>query len=462
MRERTLLPFLFLALLGVACGRGGSGHRPWGATDGGVDKGEPAIAAAPGHAGSETCQGCHAEIFAEWERTFHNLSVRRTDRTGATGEGVVADADGNGRDDFRDGLDLATDADFAAFGGNAPRLLFNGGATFPHRVRIGAVTYEVWRTLGGNGVWHQRYLTRIGETVFYLPIEYVEATRDWIPYESGVFYDGATPRFASLAAAAAGLDPAASFDLGCAGCHATGLEVSFDAGSGQYVTGYEEITIGCEACHGPGAAHAAGLGDPGLILNPADLLDGTANGVLAADLVCGRCHVKGEGGIPAGGAHPAGYPWRTGGSTFPPGGTDFDAYYTVSSDPADWWRYKDNPSGFAPTPADKTDDTRLAARSAELTWPDLELGVHGPAKPWSPYCFSCHDPHSRAARHQIRTEIRRDGNVFTGVTAENNKLCLVCHQGHGDFDRLTAADIEGITDAGAPVSVVDAVLDHMK
>jgi hypothetical protein len=463
MRDRAhfLLPFVVLALCLAGCGQGGTGHRPWGATDGGVDKGEPAIAAAPGHVGSETCQGCHSGIFAEWERTFHKLSVRRTGIAGATGEGVVADADANGRDDFRDGLDLSTDPDFAALGANAPELVFNGGAEFPHRVRIGGVNYEVWRTLGGNGLWQQRYLTRIGSTVFLLPIEYVEATRDWIPYEPEVFYDGAAPRFASLGAAEAGLDPAASFDLRCAGCHSTGLEVAFDGGSGQYVTGYEEVTIGCEACHGPGAAHAAGLGDPSLILNPSDLLDGSTNGVLAADLVCGRCHVKGEGGIPPGGAHPTGYPWLTGSSTFPPGNTNLSDYYIVTNDPADWWRTKDNPMGFAPTPADPTDDTVLTARSGELTWPDLALGVHGPNNPWSPNCFDCHDPHSRAAPHQIRTEIRRDGLVFTGVTAENNKLCLVCHQGHGDFAALTATDVEGISDASAPAAVSGAVIDHM-
>jgi hypothetical protein len=325
------------------------------------------------------------------------------------------------------------------------------------------VTYDVWRTLGGNGFWRQRYLTRIGRSVHVLPVQYNEVPGDWIPFRPEDWYDGnGAPRFGDPATVAAEIDPSYSFDLKCVGCHATGVEIEFEAAGGQYVTGYQELTIGCEACHGPGQDHVDSGGDTTMILNPADLLDGTPDGVLAANLVCGRCHVAGEGGIPAGGADPTGYPWREGGSTFPPGSRDFEDYFTVTSDPDDYWRRKDNPLGLALTPDDPKDDTFLAARSAELQYPDLENGPHGSNGPSQVTCFDCHDPHSRAQRHQLRSELTVGGDTFTDLAEETNGLCLACHRGAGDFAAVTVADVNGLAGDPATPAVVNAVIAHMK
>ena len=43
----------------------------------------------------------------------------------------------------------------------------------------------------------------------------------------------------------------------CAECHATNLRKGFDAASGEFRTTWAEMSVGCEACHGPGAAHLA-------------------------------------------------------------------------------------------------------------------------------------------------------------------------------------------------------------
>jgi predicted CXXCH cytochrome family protein len=71
-----------------------------------------------------------------------------------------------------------------------------------------------------------------------------------------------------------------SDDAECLGCHATG----FTAGTG----GYTEIGVGCEACHGPGAAHVENGGAVDAIVNP---------GNLSAErrrMVCGQCHSVGH------------------------------------------------------------------------------------------------------------------------------------------------------------------------
>jgi len=43
----------------------------------------------------------------------------------------------------------------------------------------------------------------------------------------------------------------------CAECHSTNLRKNFDAASGTFHTTWAEMSVGCEACHGPGAAHLA-------------------------------------------------------------------------------------------------------------------------------------------------------------------------------------------------------------
>jgi tetratricopeptide (TPR) repeat protein len=43
----------------------------------------------------------------------------------------------------------------------------------------------------------------------------------------------------------------------CADCHSTDLKKNYDAAGDTYATTWSEISVGCEACHGPGEAHVA-------------------------------------------------------------------------------------------------------------------------------------------------------------------------------------------------------------
>jgi len=48
----------------------------------------------------------------------------------------------------------------------------------------------------------------------------------------------------------------------CAWCHSTNLRKNFDAASGAFKTTFSEISVGCEACHGPASAHVAWAAKP--------------------------------------------------------------------------------------------------------------------------------------------------------------------------------------------------------
>ena len=56
--------------------------------------------------------------------------------------------------------------------------------------------------------------------------------------------------------------PYKSWEARCAECHATGFSRNYDPATRRYAPKAAEHGVGCEACHGPGEAHAAWAADP--------------------------------------------------------------------------------------------------------------------------------------------------------------------------------------------------------
>jgi len=48
-----------------------------------------------------------------------------------------------------------------------------------------------------------------------------------------------------------------NWNFQCADCHSTNVRKNFDPASDRYATTWSEISVGCEACHGPGSTHIA-------------------------------------------------------------------------------------------------------------------------------------------------------------------------------------------------------------
>ena len=51
--------------------------------------------------------------------------------------------------------------------------------------------------------------------------------------------------------------PSHNWNFMCADCHSTAVSKGYDAQARRYETTFAELSVGCEACHGPGSAHAA-------------------------------------------------------------------------------------------------------------------------------------------------------------------------------------------------------------
>jgi predicted CXXCH cytochrome family protein len=89
-----------------------------------------------------------------------------------------------------------------------------------------------------------------------------------------------------------------TWNFQCAECHATDLRKGYDVTTDRYTTTWAELTVSCEACHGPGSGHvtwverAAGGGqaadDPtrGLVVRL-----GHAHGPAEVE-ACARCHAR--------------------------------------------------------------------------------------------------------------------------------------------------------------------------
>ncbi len=446
-----------------------------------VQKGDPVLSAASGYVGSERCGVCHSAIYIEWGNTLHNKPLKTV--AGVGDAAFVNDADGNGVNDFKDGLDLAGNVNFSAYGANAPKMSFSGGKYF---ITIGAVRYEIQRVQGGNGYWKQRYQTRVGRSYYILPVQYNEAQKTYTVYNGSNWYDGSNaPRFTAAYGSNAlviqmddlnnGTDKkgtAVSWENRCAGCHQTGLAVQVDTASyggtpvKEVVTGYVELNIGCEACHGPGAAHAASH-DPADILNPADLLAGGVAGVKRANEVCGSCHSRGASialpGMSLGMEAPA---LLSGSAAIPflPGNNLLNdlmatgAYVTLTTTASNFW----GSVNFASGDVNGKFPLYTASKSHHQQYMDIGQGPHAADKPYDVPCFGCHSPHSAANRHMISTTVKEGGvTKVTGTKEENNTLCLACHATFGDFSGITTADVQSLADLGASSSVDTAVLGHM-
>lgn len=82
----------------------------------------------------------------------------------------------------------------------------------------------------------------------------------------------------------------------CAECHSTNLRKNYDAEKETFQTTWSEISVGCEACHGPGSRHVAWARVPPMARAPVENqgLAVATSGITSARLVelCAPCHSR--------------------------------------------------------------------------------------------------------------------------------------------------------------------------
>ncbi|VAX22619.1 hypothetical protein MNBD_IGNAVI01-1567 [hydrothermal vent metagenome] len=420
------------------------------------------------YVGPERCLQCHnnpgLHDATGWRTSMHanGYSVVLNDSlTMQDMYGVINDYDGNGIDDFHDGLNFnnITSA-FDKYKPNAPILAYSDADGYT--ITMGEVTYKVYLTYGGSGLYKQRYGVKIpasdGTTkgIYISPIQFNEKTSEYVLYHDGDWYNSDnTPKYNSSTTLAEAVTNGRSLTKGCAGCHTTGLEVSQDTNGEWLASGagvedeslyagkvnyfdidgdgdLDQINTGCERCHGPGSEHASS-GDKTKIINPKDLTAEQANNL------CGMCHSRGKS-----------KPNNTFG-------------YPFHDDTLEGWNVGDIVSDIYTDGGGYWGDKVTSVTSSKQHHQQF-YDFYQSSKPTFQFhqvtCYECHDVHN-TEKHHIVTEVEEEdslGNPIVIATEnDNNTLCLSCHATHGDFADIS---VEMVADYANNVDGIGTIVSE--
>ncbi|MCR9088093.1 MAG: hypothetical protein NXH97_15265 [Rhodobacteraceae bacterium] len=225
---------------------------------------------APAYVGSAACTPCHAEATAAWEDSHHAWAW-----TEPTAERVLADFD---------------DTEFDGAGMSV---------RFSHSEDDG-YNISVTEADGSNRVYPVHSVAGVAPLQQYLletePGRLQSFDVVWDTEKGGWFHLYPDQTLAP----GDGLHwtgPFKTWNARCAECHATGYEKAYDPATRSYASTQAEIGVGCEACHGPGAAHldwaagrsfdAAGLSATGLTIDYSGRQQSQIDG-------CAGCHARRE------------------------------------------------------------------------------------------------------------------------------------------------------------------------
>jgi len=287
----------------------------------------PAVAPpASQYAGSAACRSCHTATYDRWKKTpMANILVD----VKAHPEAIVGD--------------FSKPNEFVTF--KKSDIAFTYGS-----------------------LWKQRYFTKVGDDYFVLPAQWDVQHKVWRRYYVAAGTDWWVEHY-----------PAEQMQRPtgplCDGCHSTNYDVAT-----KKVT---EWNVGCEQCHGPGAAHVQ---EPHAsnIVNPARL------DFVRANDVCIQCHSQGRPReTPLNGVY---YDWPVG--------------FRAGDRLSDHWQLEEHKLGettFTHWPDGSAHKNRMQGND----FVQSAMYTHGVT------CFACHDTHGTEHGAQL---VRPASDV-----------CLTCH-----------------------------------
>jgi hypothetical protein len=186
------------------------------------------------YVGSERCSSCHATETEAWNRSHHKAAMAEATATSVLGNFADASFDYAGvRSQFftRDGKF------FARTDGSDGQL-----ATFRIRYTFGVYPLQQYLVELSNGriqalpiAWDARPRADGGQRWFHLNADERITSTDELHWTR----------------------PSQNWNYMCADCHSTAVRKNYDAANDQFKTSWSEISVGCEACHGPGSRHVS-------------------------------------------------------------------------------------------------------------------------------------------------------------------------------------------------------------
>ncbi len=186
------------------------------------------------YVGSDACASCHQDAFEAWQGSHHQLALLAPDA-----EQTVGEFQGETLAAAHDAVSFLRDSDAPAIeAADASGQV----ATFPVSYAIGVEPLQQYVVVYGDGLqqippvaWDMRESTPAQARWFHLYAEDPPAPGSALHWTGDLF----------------------NFESQCAECHVTGFEKRFDSTTGSYDARWEELGVGCEACHGRGSRHIA-------------------------------------------------------------------------------------------------------------------------------------------------------------------------------------------------------------
>jgi len=193
-----------------------------------------ASVAAATFVGAGRCQGCHAQEYARWRGSHHDLAMQE-----ATDKTVLGNFDNATFTHFgvastfsrRDGKFFArTDGPDGKLQEYPIAYTFG---VYPLQQYL--IAFPGGRYQALNVVWDTRPAKEGGQRWFHL------YPKEAVAHDDPLHWTG----------------PYQNWNYMCADCHSTNVRKGYAAATNSYATTWSELDVSCEACHGPGSAHVA-------------------------------------------------------------------------------------------------------------------------------------------------------------------------------------------------------------
>ena len=239
------------------------------------------------YVGAAKCSGCHAEQVQLWQESHHALAMLSAAERGVRGdfEDATFSKDGVETKFFRRDGEYFVRTD----GADGKLADFRVSYTFGvEPLQQYLIEFPDGRLQALSIAWDTRPKAQGGQRWFHLyPDERIDH-RDVLHWTG----------------------PAQNWNHMCAECHSTNLQKNYRAGEDRFATTWTDISVACEACHGPGSRHVswaeAGAKSEGLVFRVDDHSSGSwilAPGERIARRsrpltqhreveMCGRCHSR--------------------------------------------------------------------------------------------------------------------------------------------------------------------------
>lgn len=192
----------------------------------------PPKVATASFVGSNTCVSCHTPQFADWTKSQHRVAMAEANKQNVLGDFNATQFTYAGiTTEFlrRDGKFIArTEGPDGKVADFEVKYTFGVGPLQQYLIELSGGRLQALSI-----AWDTRSKNQNGQRWFHLyPNERVTA-KDELHWTR----------------------PSQNWNFMCADCHSTGLRKNYDPKTDRFQTTWSEISVGCEACHGPGSLH---------------------------------------------------------------------------------------------------------------------------------------------------------------------------------------------------------------